>query len=182
MRKVPGTGSLWGLEGSPICADLGLFQEPHLVAYRAAAPAGRQYPAGGLRHPVPLPSQSPGPVPGGTGQNHLGGPHGPELWVKGADLMDGTPIYDIKPYVPTPMPVPTHGAASPRGRTAPWRSGVPRTFWPNCRKTSGGPFWDPVSGPPAPLPERSGPDLRYGLRRMECKVPHCRRKCNCNFH
>lgn len=28
------------------------------------------------------------------------GPHGPELWVKGADLMDGTPIYDIKPYVP----------------------------------------------------------------------------------
>ncbi|MGP2527035.1 tRNA (N6-threonylcarbamoyladenosine(37)-N6)-methyltransferase TrmO [Acidaminococcus sp. LBK-2] len=28
------------------------------------------------------------------------GPQGPELWVKGADLMDGTPIYDIKPYVP----------------------------------------------------------------------------------
>lgn len=28
------------------------------------------------------------------------GPHGPELQVKGADLMDGTPIYDIKPYVP----------------------------------------------------------------------------------
>ena len=25
---------------------------------------------------------------------------GPTLWVKGADLMDGTPIYDIKPYVP----------------------------------------------------------------------------------
>lgn len=28
------------------------------------------------------------------------GPEGPVLWVKGADLMDGTPIYDIKPYVP----------------------------------------------------------------------------------
>ena len=28
------------------------------------------------------------------------GPHGPELQVKGADLMDGTPIYDIKPYLP----------------------------------------------------------------------------------
>jgi len=25
---------------------------------------------------------------------------GPVLWVSGADLMDGTPIYDIKPYVP----------------------------------------------------------------------------------
>ena len=26
-------------------------------------------------------------------------PQGPVLWVRGADLMDGTPIYDIKPYV-----------------------------------------------------------------------------------
>lgn len=26
-------------------------------------------------------------------------PEGPVLYVKGADLMDGTPIYDIKPYV-----------------------------------------------------------------------------------
>ena len=25
---------------------------------------------------------------------------GPVLWVKGADLMDGTPIYDVKPYLP----------------------------------------------------------------------------------
>ena len=25
--------------------------------------------------------------------------HGPVIYVKGADLMDGTPIYDIKPYV-----------------------------------------------------------------------------------
>ncbi|MCQ2144567.1 MAG: tRNA (N6-threonylcarbamoyladenosine(37)-N6)-methyltransferase TrmO [Bacteroidales bacterium] len=24
---------------------------------------------------------------------------GPVIWVKGADLMDGTPIYDIKPYI-----------------------------------------------------------------------------------
>lgn len=28
------------------------------------------------------------------------GPDGPTLLVSGADLMDGTPIYDIKPYVP----------------------------------------------------------------------------------
>lgn len=26
--------------------------------------------------------------------------HGPVLYVAGADLMDGTPIYDIKPYIP----------------------------------------------------------------------------------
>ena len=26
--------------------------------------------------------------------------YGPVLWVAGADLMDGSPIYDIKPYIP----------------------------------------------------------------------------------
>lgn len=30
----------------------------------------------------------------------LSGPEGPALVVSGADLMDGTPIFDIKPYVP----------------------------------------------------------------------------------
>lgn len=30
----------------------------------------------------------------------LDGPEGPVIHVTGADLMDGTPIYDIKPYVP----------------------------------------------------------------------------------
>ena len=30
----------------------------------------------------------------------LNGPNGPVLHVSGADLMDGTPIYDIKPYIP----------------------------------------------------------------------------------
>ena len=27
-------------------------------------------------------------------------PEGPVLWVRGADLMDGTPILDVKPYLP----------------------------------------------------------------------------------
>ena len=30
----------------------------------------------------------------------LSGPEGPLLHVAGADLLDGTPIYDIKPYIP----------------------------------------------------------------------------------
>lgn len=30
----------------------------------------------------------------------LEGPEGPVLHVSGADLLDGTPIYDIKPYIP----------------------------------------------------------------------------------
>ena len=29
----------------------------------------------------------------------LESPDGPVIYVKGADLMDGTPIYDIKPYI-----------------------------------------------------------------------------------
>ena len=29
----------------------------------------------------------------------LGTPEGPVLWVSGADLLDGTPIFDIKPYL-----------------------------------------------------------------------------------
>ena len=33
-------------------------------------------------------------------QIHLDGPEGPEIIVSGADLMDGTPIVDIKPYLP----------------------------------------------------------------------------------
>ena len=79
------------------------------------------------------------------------GPHGPELWVKGADLMDGTPIMTSSPTCPTPMPVPTHGAASPRERTAPWRYNALRNFWPNCRKTNGGPFWGSCPRTPDPI-------------------------------
>ena len=30
----------------------------------------------------------------------LSGPEGPVIWVTGADLLDGTPILDIKPYLP----------------------------------------------------------------------------------
>jgi len=33
-------------------------------------------------------------------QIHFDGPEGPEIIVSGADLMDGTPIVDIKPYLP----------------------------------------------------------------------------------
>ena len=43
------------------------------------------------------------------------GPRGPVLHVLGADLMDGTPIYDIKPYVPYAdcRPEATQGFAPP---------------------------------------------------------------------
>ncbi|MCI8474460.1 MAG: tRNA (N6-threonylcarbamoyladenosine(37)-N6)-methyltransferase TrmO [Oscillospiraceae bacterium] len=49
----------------------------------------------------------------------LSTPKGPVLRVSGADLMDGTPIYDIKPYVPYAdcRPEATEGfAPTPEGR------------------------------------------------------------------
>ena len=36
----------------------------------------------------------------GLEEVRLDGPDGPTLAVSGADLMDGTPIFDIKPYLP----------------------------------------------------------------------------------
>ena len=43
-------------------------------------------------------------------------PNGPVLTVRGADLLNGTPIYDIKPYVPYADSVPRPGL---RRKTAP---------------------------------------------------------------
>ena len=42
-------------------------------------------------------------------------PHGPVLHIRGADLLDGTPIYDIKPYIPfaDSHPEATSGFAGP---------------------------------------------------------------------
>lgn len=60
---------------------------------------------------------------------------GPVLHVRGADLLDGTPIYDIKPYLPyadcRPEAVGGFAARRPEGALAveipePWLSLVPR--------------------------------------------------------
>lgn len=81
-------------------AGLGLFPESHLVHHRAAARLGGNTRLGVFATRSPF-----RPNPLGLSLVELekvvwDGPHGPELQVKGADLMDGTPIYDIKPYVP----------------------------------------------------------------------------------
>lgn len=50
----------------------------------------------------------------------LSSPEGPVIHVSGADLMDGTPIYDVKPYVPyadcRPDAVGGFAASAPEGR------------------------------------------------------------------
>ncbi|MBR5046978.1 MAG: tRNA (N6-threonylcarbamoyladenosine(37)-N6)-methyltransferase TrmO [Eubacterium sp.] len=47
-------------------------------------------------------------------------PEGPVLHVLGADMMDGTPIYDIKPYIPGSDSYPE--ASEGISGTVPWRS------------------------------------------------------------
>ena len=55
-------------------------------------------------------------------QVELSTPDGPVLWVSGADLVDGTPILDIKPYLPyadcRPQAVGGFAGDAPEGRLA----------------------------------------------------------------
>ena len=46
----------------------------------------------------------------------LSGPEGPLIHVAGADLMDGTPIFDIKPYMPYTESIPDAGRGIDRFR------------------------------------------------------------------
>lgn len=46
------------------------------------------------------------------------GPEGPELHVLGADLLNGTPIYDIKPYLPYADSIPTAAGGFAAGAPA----------------------------------------------------------------
>ena len=74
-------------------------QEQRMESYRQAAETGRQHTDRSLRHRSPY------------RPNHIGlscvrlkevvfDHRGPVLRVLGADLLNGTPIYDIKPYLP----------------------------------------------------------------------------------
>lgn len=54
----------------------------------------------------------------GLAEVRLDGPDGPTLAVTGADLMDGTPIFDIKPYLPYTdcHPDASQGLGTPSGQ------------------------------------------------------------------
>ena len=68
----------------------------------------------------------------------LSGIENGDILVKGADLLDGTPIFDIKPYLPYVMPTPKPAAALPSRRLLTrWKYSVRSHFWTNCRKISG---------------------------------------------
>lgn len=93
-----------GLEG---------FSHLWLVWHFSQIPAGKWSPTvrpprlGGNRRVGVFASRSPfRPNPIGLScveleQVDYAGPEGPKLLVRGADLVDGTPIFDVKPYLPS---------------------------------------------------------------------------------
>ena len=93
---------------------------------------------------------------------------GPVLRVRGADLVNGTPILDIKPYIPLRRQ-PSRRIGRLRRRTG---RGNPVCFHPpspvsaGARRATGGFAGRSGSGPPAPLPEGPGAGLRLLLCRF----------------
>ena len=72
----------------------------------------------------------------------LAGVENGELIVRGADLLDGTPIFDIKPYRPMWTPTPTPAAALPtRRKSMPCKWNAPIPFCAKCRRKSAPPCW-----------------------------------------
>lgn len=93
---------------------------------------------------------------------------GPVLRVRGADLVNGTPILDIKPYIPyaDSHPDALGGfAAVPAGETLSV-SIPPAPVSAGARRAAGGFAGRSGSGPPAPLPEGPGAGLRLLLCRF----------------
>ena len=94
LRDIEGFSHLWLLFG---------FSESRFDSF---SPTARPPRLGGNRRVGVFASRSPF-RPNGLGLSsvklekvELSGPSGPVLTVSGADLMNGTPIYDIKPYLP----------------------------------------------------------------------------------
>ena len=77
------------------------------------------------------------------------------LEVSGADLMDGTPILDIKPYIPYAdcRPEASGGFTGSGGGGTPWRWTFPPPCWSGCPRTSGPP--SPACSPATPAPPTS---------------------------
>ena len=90
---------------------------------------------------------------------------GPVLLVRGADLLDGTPIYDIKPYIPFADSRPD-AAEGYTAQTRTYRLEVrcpESTAGLPCAGAVGGP--GPASWPATPRPSyQDDPARVYGMR------------------
>ncbi len=102
---------------------------------------------------------------------------GPVLIVRGADLMDGTPIYDIKPYIPYADCHPDAAAGfTAQTQTHRLRVECPPELWESVPAgRAGRPAGRAGKRPPPLLPARPGAGIRNGIFRI--RSPFCRRWC-----
>lgn len=106
---------------------------------------------------------------------------GPVLHVCGADLMDGTPIFDIKPYLPYTDSHPDAVGASPTD----WRAAVcgwsvRPGFWSASRRTAGRACWACWRGIPVPGIRRTPSGYTaWALRGRMCDSPWTGRLSPC---
>ena len=111
----------------------------------------------------------------------LEGCDGPEIVVSGADLMDGTPIVDIKPYLPYADACEgrfRHGSCR---RQAPRRHSRGTRRRSSCRK-NGRPQGSPRARPAPALPRRPRTHLRVSFRRQGNQVQGQRKRPKRSFH
>ena len=88
---------------------------------------------------------------------------GPVLHVCGADLMDGTPIFDIKPYLPIPTAIPMPWGLHRRtGEPLPAGGVSAPGFWSASRRTAERACWGVLAGIPVPGIRRT-PRRVYGM-------------------
>ena len=91
---------------------------------------------------------------------------GPVLLVSGADLMDGTPIYDIKPYLPLADCRPEASGelcrSGRRGRSSVWRFRSPGAAY--CHRSPSGAAGSAGSGSRPSYQHDPDPDLRLPFR------------------
>ena len=101
---------------------------------------------------------------------------GTVLRIGGADLMDGTPIFDIKPYIPyaDAHPEARSGFAPDAGGDA-QRWSFPRAGVACARGKAIGPPGRAGKRPPPPVSERPGAGVWPQLRRTERKIHRGRR-------
>ena len=94
---------------------------------------------------------------------------GPVIHVLGADLLDGTPILDLKPYLPYADAHPEAAGGFTDGYQGYRLEGELSTGALGCRSLGepGGPPGGAGPGPSSLLPSRSPTGLWHGLRRTE---------------
>ncbi len=100
------------------------------------------------------------------------GPDGPVLWVRGADLLSGTPIYDIKPYLPYADAVPAARAGFAPAAPAPLAVECPPALLNPLPAAARDGLLQALAADPRPA-YQDDPGRVYRMRFAGCEVQFC---------